>query len=654
MSTTTTVPEPALAHHAHATGHGDQWKLALGALGVVYGDIGTSPLYAIRESLQQLHHGEKIVVFAPDAALGVLSLATWALILVVVIKYLTFALRADNHGEGGILALLALLTPRADSNAANVGDSRPQAGQKRRTIIILGLLASALLLADGMITPAISVLGAVEGLEEAGAPKWIVLPISVVILVGLFLIQRHGTASLGRWFGPLMIVWFGAIAVAGLPWVLREPQVLTALSPHVAFMFFVHDPLHAFLLLGAIVLVVTGAEALYADMGHFGRGPIRTAWYTVVFPSLLLNYYGQVACVIAEPANIDNPFWHMIPGGFLRYAMTGVAAIAAIIASQALISGAYSLAQQAVQLGYSPRLQIVHTSEKMMGQVYVPFVNNILMIACVTLVLIFRSSTNLASMYGLSVTGTMTITTIMLYKVARERWGWSNARTLPLISLFMVVDVAFFCSNLNKVHEGGWVALMVGGIVFAMMYDWFEGRNILAKPIYSITLPMSIFLEDIKREKPHRVSGVAVFMTSRAGVVPMVLMHHLKHNRVLHEKVILTVVQTLQVPKVPIEDRIQLKDVGQGFYDLTLSYGFMENPDIPEALRACSLRGLVVEPDLVSYYLGRVSLRVSQGGMFTRWFKTLFSFLYHNERPATEFFNLPANRVVELGRQLEL
>ncbi len=656
---TVTVSAPATDHSHDST----MWKLSLAALGVVYGDIGTSPLYALAESLK---HMARIPGVKPEVAiralhdwemLGMLSIAVWTLVIVVVVKYLTIALRADNEGEGGILALLALLT--GGWSAGREGDEPSK--RKRRKIVVLGLLAGALLLADGMITPAISVLSAVEGIEKVGGEslQFLVIPVTLGILVFLFLIQKHGTGKLGGYFGPMMVVWFVSIAFCGTLAIFRHPGVLVALSPHYALQLITHDPKEAFFLLAAIVLVVTGAEALYADMGHFGRAPIRRAWYLVVFPCLLLNYFGQVAYALSlsekdilNPEKLDT-FWNIVPHG-MGIAMTIIATLATIIASQALISGAYSLAQQAVQLGYAPRLRIVHTSAAMRGQIYVPFVNTILMFACLTLVVSFRTSSALASMYGLSVTGTMTITTILLYKVAREKWNWPIMVALPIMGIFLIVDLAFFTSNLNKLAEGGWVALCVASVFFVVMLDWFEGRNILARPIYSVNLPLQIFLEDMKREHLHRVPGMAVFMTSRSGVVPMVLMHHIKHNRVLHEKVILLAVQTLSMPHCPPERRLRLDDVGQGIWELTVSYGFMEEPDVPKALRECAAIGLTVDPDMVSYYLGRVSLRIVRGGPMGRLAKGLFGFLYHNERPATEFFNLPANRVVELGRQLEL
>jgi KUP system potassium uptake protein len=651
----TTAASPTLLDHGHAHPHDRSalLKLAFGALGVVYGDIGTSPLYALRECFHQLGVTEENAATAaaqiPHAeVLGILSLATWALIIIVVIKYLTFALRADNHGEGGILALLSLLT--------GSGAFRPGAGGvgRKRRIVWLGLIAAALLLADGMITPAISVLSAVEGLKVAAPSiESLVVPITVGILFGLFWVQKYGTAHIARFFGPMMLVWFLSIGLLGIPAIAHTPSVLLALLPTYAVHLFISDPVHAFFMLGAVVLVVTGAEALYADMGHFGRGPIRLAWYSLVFPALLLNYYGQGAIVLADPAAAENPFWHIVPK-VLQYPMVGIATIATIIASQALISGAFSLAQQAMQLGYAPRLQVIHTSAEVVGQIFVPFINFTLMVMYITLVLIFRDSSRLANMYGMAVTGTMTITSILLFMVAREKWLWPFWKAASFTTLLLIVDLLFFASNLTKFAEGGWVALLMAGAIFLVMANWYIGRAVIAAPIYQLSQNLGSFLTSIKRDPPLRVSGTAIFMTTRPGVVPAVLLHHLRHNRVLHERIILLNVRTLGVPVVRDEDRCKLSEAGAGFYEVTLQFGFTEEPDVPLHMKKVQQLGLHVDLDTVSYFLGHVTLRITNRGRMPRWFRALFGFLYHNERPVTEFFNLPVNRVIELGRQAEL
>ena len=649
------VAVPVLTANAHPAYHQGLALLALGALGVVYGDIGTSPLYAMRECFHMLHTDAATpAASAMVHVFGVLSMVTWAIISIIVVKYLAFALRADNQGEGGILALLALLTAGSNSSpgSGGLGESKPQA--KRTIVIVLALMAGALLFADGMITPAISVLSAIEGLEVA-APGMhqFVLPITVSILAGIFLIQRFGTGRIGGLFGPLTLLWFGSIGTLGLIQIVQHPAVLAAIHPGHAMRLVIADPLHSFLLLGSVVLVVTGGEALYADMGHFGRRAIRVAWYAIVMPALLLNYYGQAAAVLINPAAAANPFWAIVPSA-MQIPMLIIATLATIIASQALISGAYSLANQAVQLGYSPRLHVIHTSSVMKGQIYVPEINYIMMFACIMLVLVFQKSSALAAMYGLAVTGTMAITTILLYLVTVEKWGWPRWRARLFLVAFLAVDLIFFASNLLKLHHGGWVALAVASVVFTIMLVWYEGRAILAKPAYSISLPLAVLMKDLEAKRILRVPGTAVFMAARPGVVPAVMLHHLKHNQVLHERVIMLSVRTTTTPKVAEEDRVTVKDISHGFFEVNVSYGFQESPDVSSALRSCAAKGLAVDPDMASYYVGRVTLRIGTHRGMPSPFKRLFAFLYLNERPVTSFFNLPANRVVELGRQLEL
>ena len=624
------------------TSRRDLARLALGALGVVYGDIGTSPLYAIRECFNPVHGIESDLA----NTLGILSLVFWALTLVVVVKYLTFVMRADNHGDGGILALLALVMPTQGSGRARRG---------RLALILLGLVGAALLWADGMITPAITVLGAIEGLEVA-TPVFrpFVVPIAVAILVGLFVVQKRGTARIGAMFGPVMLVWFVAIGALGVPWILREPRVLEAVSPLWAVRFMSHYHWHGVLILGAVVLCITGVEALYADMGHFGIRPIRTAWYVAVFPALLLNYFGQGALLLHEgPAADANPFYLLAPG-VLVYPLVLLATAAAIIASQALISGAFSLAQQAVQLGYSPRLTIVHTSDKARGQIYVPEVNAGLMVACCGLVLAFGKSTNLAAAYGIAVVGTMATTSLLLYAVARERWGWGRLLAGLVIGLFLLVDLTFLLANATKVRHGGWFPLVVGAVIFTVMTTWKRGRAELAAKLAAESLPLELFLTDLEDHSPHRVYGTAVFMTSNAGVAPMVLLHSYKHNKVLHEKVILLSVRTEAVPFVPAAQRLEIRDAGSGFYQVLGRFGFMETPNVPRLLRQAKAARLGVDPASASFFLGRETLLTTGPSRMWRWRKALFSFLSRNARSATAFFGIPPNRVLELGTQIEL
>ncbi len=635
----------AAPHAAHGApkiaNRSDLAKLSLGALGVVYGDIGTSPLYALKECF----NGEHGV--APNQAnvMGLLSLFFWSLTLVIVVKYLSFIMRADNSGEGGILALLALIRGKA-------GDTRRSAAW----LIMMGLFGAALLYGDGVITPAISVLSAVEGLEVATTTFHpVIIPLTVGILVGLFLAQRRGTAGMGAVFGPAMLVWFASIATTGVLWIAREPSVLLAVNPVYAIRFFAEHQLHGFLVLAAVVLCITGGEALYADMGHFGPRPIRVAWYTVVFPALLLNYFGQGAIVIQKgAAAAANPFYAMADGWML-YPFVIIATAATVIASQALISGAYSLTQQAVQLGYWPRVAIVHTSGEAEGQIFIPEVNNALMVACCALVLAFRRSGNLASAYGIAVTGTMTITSILFYAVARMRWNWSALRAGAVTSLFLSFDLAFFFANATKIHDGGWVPLVLAILVFTIMTTWKRGRDALYVFLRGITLPLDMFMEDMARQAPHRVKGTAVFMTSNPDGAPPVLLHHFKHNKVLHKQVILLAITTHHEPEVPSSERIQqIRDLGHGFHQVTAAYGFMQMPNVIEVLQRCADAGLATDRNDTSFFLGRETLLITDRPGMARWRKTLFAFLSRNARPANAFFRIPPNRVVELGTQIEL
>jgi KUP system potassium uptake protein len=635
--------------------------LALGAIGVVYGDIGTSPLYALKECFIGTHG---IPVTKPNV-LGVLSLIFWSLNFIVTFKYLSVVMRADNQGEGGILALLALVRPH--------GDGRPKG--KYRWLVVVGLFGAALLYGDGIITPAISVLGAVEGIAIAtpALERWIV-PLAVVIISALFAVQRRGTAGIGAVFGPVTTVWFACIAVLGVMGIRQHPSVLAALNPWYAASFLWHEGWQGFKVLSAVVLVVTGAEALYADMGHYGKRPIRVAWYALVLPALALNYFGQGAIVLESPGAARNPFYSLVPSWAL-YPMIGIATAAAIVASQALISGAFSLTRQAVQLGYSPRMNIVHTSSSKIGQIYIPQVNNALWIACVGLVLAFRSSSNLAATYGVAVTGTMATTTVLLLVVARNHWKWSFWKLGLVGGLFLAVDLAFFVTNLFKIPDGGWFPITVAAVIYLLMSTWKKGRARLSEIVRENTLPLDLFLTDIARRKPHRVPGVAVFLTSAPGGAPPVLLHHLKHNKVLHERVMLLSVLGQEVPQVHEQDRVRCRDLGEGFYEIKAQYGFMETPDIPSVLQSLVLEGgngsrVPIEIMATSFYLGRETLiplhrrgntvprpaapdAAPPRAVMARWRKKLFIFMTRNAQSATAFFGLPPNRVVELGAQIQ-
>ena len=630
--------------------------LALSALGVVYGDIGTSPLYAIKECFAGLHS----VPLTPENVIGVLSLIFWSINFVVSFKYVTFVLRADNRGEGGVLALLALVRPLTKPSTA------------RALLISMGLFGSALLYGDGIITPAISVLGAVEGLSVATpALERFVWPIAAVIISALFFFQRHGTARVGRVFGPIMAIWFVSIALLGIRGIMLEPGVLRAINPWHGMEFLFRDGLSGFLILGSVVLVITGAEALYADMGHFGRRPIRLTWFWAVLPCLLLNYFGQSALLLVRPEAAGYPFYAMVPSWGL-YPMVGIATAAAVVASQALISGAFSLTRQAVQLGYSPRVTIVHTSQTEMGQIYIPEVNQGLWLGCLALVFGFRSSTNLAAAYGIAVTGTMIMTTLLFHTVARDRWGWPAWRARALTSVLLLVDLGFFAGNLIKIEEGGWFPLAVAALVYTLMTTWSRGRARLSAIVRENTLPMELFLKDVARRKPPRVPGTAVFLTSDPTGAPPVLLHHLKHNKVLHEKVMLLSVVGEEIPTVDEQDRVECRELGEGFYQVIAHYGFMESPDIPSVLKALGRSGGNGRPISVkvmdtSFFLGRETLIAtrnsagpSPGGgaphadhRMSIWRKKLFILMTRNARSATAFFGLPPNRVVELGAQIQ-
>jgi KUP system potassium uptake protein len=628
------------SHQIERSPHGSYLAaLTVGALGIVYGDIGTSPLYALRECF----HGSHGIAPTRENVLGVLSLIFWSLILIISIKYLVFVMRADNNGEGGILALMALVSQ--------------QAGQHKGTrvwLIALGLFGAALLYGDGMITPAISVLGAVEGLKATtDVFEPYVVPITIVILVSLFVIQSHGTERIGFLFGPIMIVWFIVIAVLGIRWIIRDPHVLEAFIPTHAYQFFQQNGWHAFVVLGSVFLVVTGGEALYADMGHFGPRPIRVAWFALVLPSLLLNYLGQGAMVMNEPETVASPFYLLAPGWSL-YPLVALATMAAIIASQALISGAFSLTRQAIQLGYSPRLEIEYTSPHQQGQIYMPQVNWILMICTVGLVLGFRSSSALAAAYGIAVTSTMVITTLLAYLVARRSWGVSRAIAGSLAAFFLLIELGFFSANIIKIPHGGWFPLVVGAVIYIFLSTWKKGRALLASRLRERLYPFDRFMADISGAPPIRVSGTAVFMTSNLVGTPPTLLHNLEHNRVLHDRVLLLTVVTKDVPHVAPADRLTVEPLGQGFFRVTLFYGFMEEPDVPAALAAGAEGALAIDVEHTTFFLGVETLLSTHREGMVRWRERLFAVMSRNAVRATSFFRIPPERVVELGMQIEL
>jgi KUP system potassium uptake protein len=614
--------------------------LSLGALGVVYGDIGTSPIYAIRESF----HAEHDLVASMANVFGVLSLIFWSLIIVISIKYLVFVLRADNRGEGGILALTSLVTP--------VGIMR-RGG--RWALILLGLFGAALLYGDSMLTPAISVLSAVEGLSVI-TPFFdpYVIPITIAILVALFTVQSRGTAGVGAVFGPVTLVWFVTLALLGIYHLAREPGVIAATNPVYAVRFFIDNGVRGFVVLGSVFLVVTGGEALYADMGHFGTRPIRLTWFSIVLPCLLLNYFGQGALIIGDPAAAANPFFLMAPAWGL-IPLVILTTMATIIASQAVISGAFSLTMQAVQFGYLPRVEIDHTSATERGQIYIPSVNWALMVACVGLVLGFRSSSNLAAAYGVAVTTTMVVTTILFYVVARERWRWALPVSLALTGLFLAVDVAFWGANLVKIPQGGWFPLVIAGAVFVLMTTWKTGRVILARRLAASSLPWEFFVADVKESPPARVPGTAIFMYGNPDGTPPALLHALQHFRVLHEKVVLLRVETEEIPHIPAAERARVHQLEEGFYRVSLRYGFMEDPNVPKDLEGLRVNGLSIDPGRATFFLGRETLIATRrrAGMWL-WREQLFAFMSRNARTATSFFHLPPNRVVELGTQIEI
>ena len=613
--------------------------LTVGALGIVYGDIGTSPLYALRECF----HGTHGIAPTRDNVLGVLSLIFWSLTLIISIKYLVFVMRADNEGEGGILALMALVSKQADARR-----------RLRATMIALGLFGAALLYGDGMITPAVSVLSAVEGLNvTTHLFEPYVVPIAIVILLSLFVIQSRGTERIGFLFGPVMVVWFVTIALLGVRWISQDFHVLSAFNPIHAVQFFATNGFHGFVVLGSVFLVVTGGEALYADMGHFGRRPIRLAWFGLVLPALFLNYLGQGAMLINTPEAAVNPFYLLAPRWAL-YPLVTLATMAAIIASQALISGAFSLTRQAIQLGYCPRLDIQYTSPHQQGQIYIPQVNWLLMISTVGLVVGFRSSSALAAAYGIAVTSTMVITTLLAYLVARRSWGVRRIVAGSLASFFLFIELGFFSANIIKIPHGGWFPLVIGAMIYLLLSTWKRGRALLASRLRERLYPFDRFMQDITQRPPHRVPGTAVFMTSNLIGTPPTLLHNLEHNQVLHERVVLLTVVTSDAPHVDEDGRLSVETLGQGFYRVTLRYGFMEEPDVPAALANGAARGLPLAAEKMTFFLGLETLLSTHREGMGRWREQLFAVMSRNAVRATSFFRIPPERVVELGMQIEL
>ena len=610
--------------------------LTLTAVGVVYGDIGTSPLYALRECF----FGSHPVPPTRENVLGVLSLIIYSLVLVISIKYMAVVLRADNKGEGGILSLTSLLPPR--------GSGKPTA------LVLLGIFGAALLYGDGMITPAITVLGAVEGLKVA-TPVFnpYVVPLSVLILIVVFSVQRYGTHRIGRAYGPIMVIWFVVLAVLGISWIVRQPVVLSAVNPLHAIAFFSDNGLHSIAVLGAVFLVVTGGESLYADLGHFGAKPIRIAWFTLVLPALLLNYFGQGALLLTDGVAANEPFFLLAPG-WARFPLVVLATAAAIIASQALISGAFSLTRAAIQLGYAPRLDVEHTSSWEMVQVYVPQVNWFLAISCVLIVIGFQSSAALAAAYGIAVALTMLITGTLLPVVARLRWNWSLPAVLGFVLLFITIDLSYVAGNAFKLLQGGWLPLVIAGLIFTLMTTWKTGRRLVAERLTARAFPLEEFVAGITVAPPTRVEGTAVFMTAQPTGTPAALVHNLRYNKVLHEHVVVLTVSTVPVPYVSAEERVTVQRMGQGLYNVGVQYGFMEDPDIPVALLRLSELGVPIDPDDVTFFLGRETIVVTRHPGMATWREHLFVLMARNAVRATAFFKLPPERVVELGVQVRM
>jgi len=614
--------------------------LALSALGVVYGDIGTSPLYAVRECFNGAH-----AVALNDVNLfGVASLVFWSLTIVVSVKYVGFIVKADNRGEGGIFALLGLI----------LGSRTPMTPRLRSAAALGAIFGAALLYGDGIITPSISVLSAMEGLEVATeAAKPFIVPLTCIVLIVLFVVQKRGTSGIGKVFGPVMVVWFLTIAALGTWEILQSPRILRALNPWHAWEFFRANHLHGFVVLGSVVLCITGGEALYADLGHFGRRAIRITWLGLACPALLLNYFGQCALLLDHPEAGFHPFYGLVPPAAL-YPMVALSTIATVIASQALISGAFSLTQQAIHLGFSPRVHIVHTSAEVKGQIYIPGINYALMIACLVLVLSFKESSRLAGAYGLAVTATMGLTSVLYLLAALYVWRWPLWKALPPVALFLLFDVSYFGANLFKLFDGGWITLLVALLVTTVFTSWRKGRAELKRQLFAGLLPLEAFLADIARHPLNRVRGTAVFMTISVEGTPPTLLHHVKHNQMLHEHVVLLTIQAADVPTVSDEDRLRIEHLPSGFYRLAAWYGYMETPNVPKVMRLAACFGLPLEPTKTTFYLGRETLLINGKSSMRYWRKALFAFMSRNAANPAGYFGIPPNRVVELGAQIRL
>jgi KUP system potassium uptake protein len=613
--------------------------LALGALGVVFGDIGTSPLYTLKECF----HGEHAIALTETNIYGVMSLIFWSLIIVVSIKYVTFFLLADNHGEGGIFALMGLI----------LHEAKEMSPRTRAFAIGAGILGAAFLAGDGVITPAISVLSAVEGLEVATRMATpVVVPLTCTILFLLFFSQHRGTADIGKVFGPVMAIWFGVIAALGIAELTQHPQILRSLHPIYAYKLFAATKLHSIVVFGSVVLCITGCEALYADLGHFGKKAIRVSWGCLVFPALLCNYFGQGALLLGHPESAFHPFYELVPKPFL-YPMVVLATTASVIASQALISGVFSLAQQAIDLGFCPRLRIVHTSQEIKGQIYVPAVNYSLMIACLGVVIGFGESSGLAGAYGIAVTGTMIITSTLFFILITRRWRWSLWKAIPLVALFVIFDMSYFLANLLKMVGGGWFTILTAILLTIFMTTWKKGRAEITQRV-GTRLPLKLFLEDVPRHHIPRVPGTAVFMSFHPEETSLVLLHHLKHTKILYERVVLLSILSSNIPIVPAKERVRVDDLGQGFHQIVAYNGYMQTPNVPEILKLAEKCGLHINPEETTFYLGRVTLLTTGDTKMMRWRKGLFAMMSRLAGSPTVYFGLPANRVVELGAQIEL
>jgi KUP system potassium uptake protein len=614
---------------------------ALSALGVVYGDIGTSPLYALKESFHHTHH----LAVLPLNIYGVLSLIFWSLILIVSIKYLVFIVKADNRGEGGILALTALINTFAEKSPKTL-----------RILTLFGIFGTALLYGDGMITPAISVLSAVEGLEYiAPGLKPYIIPITIAILVILFSVQKHGTETMGKIFGPVTLLWFIVLGILGLNKIVAHSEILQAINPYYAWKMFYTNGWQSFSVLGSVFLVVTGGEALYSDLGHFGAGPIRHAWFSVVLPSLVLNYFGQGAMLIHSPQNIENPFFLMAPNWAL-IPLVILATFSTVVASQALITGVFSLTMQAVQLQYIPRVKISHTSHKERGQVYVGSMNLLLMIACIILVLTFRSSSNLAAAYGIAVTTTMVITTLLFYFFARHSWNWSPQVALPICGSLMIIECSFWGANLLKIPDGGWFPLIIGIVIYTIMTTWNRGRQLLADRMMKMVKPLNDFLEQVKKDKPFRPQGFAVYLSGQSGQVPATLVQSYRHFNCIHEHLIFLTIKTSDIPHVPPSNRIKFQNIGPSIYRMIIEYGFMDLPNLNQELKQSIIldKGIVFDPQKATFFMGRDHILSSPKKGMAIWREKLFSAMIRNSQSANSYFKLPRDRVIEIGSVVEI